>query len=364
TTATEVPKSLLEATDRSQALILDVTPSPWRPSDTKHINKSGSVNGAERKEDVIRALVNVNLPSRALEPVTAPFEYICSLKSKYVPEKLICALHPWIPIARPDLELVMSLVADIHNTSLMLDDIQDASALRRSSPATHTVFGTPQTINSAVYQTVNTIQKASNSGNPQLVQVVTEGMKELLVGQGLDLVWTSEVAIPSLENCLQMIDGKTGALFLMVIRLMDAFLPASAPKVSFNRFMLLLGRYFQIRDDYINLVSTQYSDAIGFCTDLDEGKCSFIILHAMNNASRSARNLLKNLLLQTRRAGCAGERHKELMFSIFKEAGSLEYTADMLGEIKNSLSVEMERIETTTGVNNPVLKEFLNALRA
>ncbi|TLS27358.1 hypothetical protein PpBr36_04217, partial [Pyricularia pennisetigena] len=360
--ATEALKQLPEATDCYQSLGTDAAPSVWHPGG--HINKTDYVNGARRKDDTIQALLNVNLPSPTLEPVTAPFEYICSLKSKYVREKLICALHPWVPIARPELELVMSLVADIHNTSLMLDDIQDCSTLRRSSPATHTVFGTPQTINSAVYQTVDTIQRAANSRNPQLVEVVTEGMKELLVGQGLDLVWTSEVVIPSLEEYLQMIDGKTGALFLMVVRLMSTFLPASAPKAPLHRLMLLLGRYFQIRDDYVNLTSTQYTDSRGFCTDLDEGKCSFMILHAMNSAQPSARNLLRNLLLQTRRAGCAGERHKELMFSIIKESGSLEYAAEMLGEMEKSLFAELESIETATGVKNPVLRELFDALRA
>ncbi|TLD04306.1 uncharacterized protein PgNI_12057, partial [Pyricularia grisea] len=364
TAATEAPKPLLEAIDCSQSLKADVIPSLCHTSNGTHIKKTDYLNGSERKADVIQALVNVNVLSPTLEPVTAPFEYICSLKSKYVREKLICALQPWVPIAHPDLEFVMSLVADIHNTSLMLDDIQDSSALRRSSPATHTVFGIPQTINSAVYQTVHTIQRASDKGNPQLVQVVTEGMKELLVGQGLDLAWTSEVAVPSLEKYLQMIDRKTGALFIMVIRLMEAFLPASAPKAPLQKLMLLLGRYFQIRDDYVNLASTQYNDARGFCTDLDEGKCSFIILHAMNNAKPHARYLLKNLLLQTSRAGCAGERHKELMFSILKEAGSLEHTAEMLGEIEKSLCAEVENIERTTGVKNQVLMELFNALRA
>ncbi|KAI6596522.1 hypothetical protein MCOR12_006081 [Pyricularia oryzae] len=364
TVPSEAPEPVQVVPDCSQSLTSDAIPSVLQTKDAKHINKTDYGSGVGRKGDVIQALVNVNLPSPTLEHVTAPFDYICSLKSKHVREKLIFSLHPWVPIARPELELVMSLVADIHNTSLMLDDIQDSSALRRSSPATHTVFGTPQTINSAVYFTVDTIQRASTSGNPELMQALTDGMKELLVGQGLDLVWTLEVTTPSLEEYLQMIDGKTGALFLMVTRLMGAFLPASAPKSPLDRLMLLLGRYFQIRDDYVNLVSTQYSDSRGFCTDLDEGKCSFMIVHAMSHAQPSARNILRNVLLQTRRAGCAGERHKELMFSILKEAGYFEYTAEMLGEMEKSLFAEVERIERTTGVKNPVLRELLDALRA
>lgn len=52
----------------------------------------------------------------------------------------------------------------------MFDDVQDNSDLRRSSPATHTIFGMPQTVNSADYHTVNIIQRASNTGNPLILK--------------------------------------------------------------------------------------------------------------------------------------------------------------------------------------------------
>lgn len=40
----------------------------------------------------------------------------------------------------------------MHGSSLLLDDIQDSSILRRGQPATHTVFGTMLAINSAGYR--------------------------------------------------------------------------------------------------------------------------------------------------------------------------------------------------------------------
>lgn len=50
--------------------------------------------------------------------------------------------------------------------------MQDNSALRRSSPATHTIFGMPQTVNSAVYQTVDIIQQSLESGKKLIMQEV------------------------------------------------------------------------------------------------------------------------------------------------------------------------------------------------
>ena len=59
------------------------------------------------------------LTSVFLKPVMAPFEYICSLKSKGVRDKVTAALGEWIPVTKVDLELVNCTIADVHNTSLM-----------------------------------------------------------------------------------------------------------------------------------------------------------------------------------------------------------------------------------------------------
>jgi geranylgeranyl pyrophosphate synthase len=42
-----------------------------------------------------------------------------------------------------------------------LDDIQDNSAMRRGSPATHIIFGMAQTINSATYIYARCFEKVS-----------------------------------------------------------------------------------------------------------------------------------------------------------------------------------------------------------
>jgi ophiobolin F synthase len=80
-----------------------------------------------------------------------------------------------------------------------------------------------------------------------------------------------------------MVDMKTGGLFRMLTRMMIAESPA-VDKVSnsdMNVFSCLLGRFFQIRDDYQNLASADYAKAKGFAEDLDEGKYSFTLIHCI-----------------------------------------------------------------------------------
>jgi hypothetical protein len=53
------------------------------------------------------------------------------------------------------------------------------------------------------------------------------------------------------------------------------------PKFNFEPLILLLGQFFQIRDDYMNLQSTEYGNQKGLCEDLDEGKYSYPIVHLL-----------------------------------------------------------------------------------
>ncbi|TLD03204.1 uncharacterized protein PgNI_12441 [Pyricularia grisea] len=366
------PKDLLHVEHGDDHLYFHKTPEAVK-NDTQSLANGHSRShnpAAERLQNdengslSIQLLTNVNLHAPSLEPVQEPFDYVCSLKSKNVRNKLVGGLAQWIPIPAASCELVASLVSDIHNASLMFDDMQDNSDLRRSSPATHTIFGMPQTVNSAVYHTVNTIERASDTENPLILKEVLAGMKTLLAGQGLDLVWTAETTIPTMEEYLQMIDGKTGALFIMISNLMFACLPEKAPRPPLRKLMLLLGRYFQIRDDYINLSLPEYFESKGFCSDLDEGKCSYIILHAMKHAEPAARSLLRKIMLQTRRAGSAGERHKQTVLAILERAGSLKHVKEMLHAMEDALIAEIQAVEDLSGVKNPLIRELFNALRA
>lgn len=62
------------------------------------------------------------------------------------------------------MEIILSIVDKLHNSSLMFDDIQDNSELRRGHPAAHMIFGIPQVINSASYQFVACLEEVSKLG--------------------------------------------------------------------------------------------------------------------------------------------------------------------------------------------------------
>lgn len=88
-----------------------------------------------------------------------PIEYIQGLPSKNVRGILIEALASWFTISEESLSRTEKIVSSLHHASLLLDDVEDQSPLRRGKPSAYRIFGMPQTINSANYLYVTAVQE-------------------------------------------------------------------------------------------------------------------------------------------------------------------------------------------------------------
>jgi hypothetical protein len=109
-----------------------------------------------------------------------------------------------------------------HTDSHSVDDVEDSSILRRGIPVAHSIFGTPQTINSANYVYFKALQDLLVMNNPKLIEIFTEELLNLHRGQGMDLYWRDSLTCPSEADYLEMVGNKTGGLFRLAIKLMQA----------------------------------------------------------------------------------------------------------------------------------------------
>ncbi|KAK6544760.1 hypothetical protein TWF694_001443 [Orbilia ellipsospora] len=297
------------------------------------------------------------------EEVLEPFEYVKSMPSKKVRHALIDALDIWYQAPPDSVELIKKIIDTLHTSSLIIDDIEDNSDLRRGQPAAHMVFGTPQSINTANFLLITTIedvQKLSSSA----VSIYAEELKNLHIGQGSDLKWTFQGACPSELEYIQMIDGKTGGLFRMASRFMKD--QATINKdLDVERLLTLMGRFFQIRDDYQNLGSLDYANAKGDLSDLDEGKYSFMLIHALNNNKNSK---LRNLLALRSRQGSLSIEQKRLIMKGMAQSKSMEYTCKVLegleAEIQNALVDVESRVDESQKMNGYNKNWMLRAIMA
>jgi geranylgeranyl diphosphate synthase, type III len=134
-----------------------------------------------------------------------------------------------------------------------IDDIQDDSKLRRGQPVAHLVFGVAQTINSANYtyfQAMEELYKLDDSS--AAIRIYMEEMLNLHRGQGMDIFWRDTLTAPTENDYLKMVSNKTGGLFRLALRMMMAVSTTQHDVLPLSE---IIGRLFQIQDDYRNLCS-------------------------------------------------------------------------------------------------------------
>ncbi|RHZ58541.1 hypothetical protein CDV55_100506 [Aspergillus turcosus] len=230
--------------------------------------------------------------------------------------KLISAFNQWLQIPEDKLDVIKRVVGLLHSASLLIDDIQDSSKLRRGFPVAHSIFGVAQTINSANFAYFWAQQELQKLGKPEALVIFTEEMLRLHRGQGMDLHWRDSLICPTEEEYLEMVANKTGGLFRLAIKLMQMESQNTKDCVP---LVDLLGIIFQIRDDYQNLQSDLYAKNKGFGEDITEGKFSYPIIHSIRSDPTNFQ--LMNILKQKPE----DEDVKRYAIRIIESTGSFDY---------------------------------------
>lgn len=150
-----------------------------------------------------------NDPEQDLQ-LLEPYNYVLQVPGKKVRQSLLLAFNHWLKVDEKYLEQIGKIIQVLHNASLLLDDIQDNSVLRRGIPVAHKIFGVPSTINSANYVMFIALEQIQALGKPEAVQVFTEQMLELHRGQGMDIYWRDNHLCPTEDEYKQMTIRKTG----------------------------------------------------------------------------------------------------------------------------------------------------------
>jgi geranylgeranyl diphosphate synthase type 3 len=292
-----------------------------------------------------------SLPHTPDESLLESFRYIHSVPGKDVRGKLIDCFQLWFQVASNEtLASIQNIVGSLHNASLMIDDIEDNSKLRRGVPVAHKIFGIPTVINTANYVCYLAMEQCYKLDNPQATRIFLGELLNLHRGQGQDIAWREACKCPTEGEYLKMVEDKTGGLFRLAVGLLQAF-STQCQETDFTQLVNRLAQYFQIRDDFINLADEEYMKSKSFCEDLTEGKFSFPIIHCISQNPTDTR--LVSILKQHTEDVDVKRYAQKLM----KDAGSLDYTRDKCTQLKELIQADIAGFG-----GNPPLSKVLDLL--
>ncbi|KAH7010647.1 geranylgeranyl diphosphate synthase [Microdochium trichocladiopsis] len=275
-----------------------------------------------------------------------PYNYLLSHPGKEIRSLILDAFNEWLKVPQESLDIIIKVVSTLHTASLLLDDIEDNSLLRRGQPVAHSIFGTPQTINSANYAYFLALRELKRLDNPKAHDIFVEEVINLHRGQGMDLFWRDTLHCPEEAEYLEMVGNKTGGLFRLAIKLMQAESTALLDCVPLAH---LMGLIFQIADDYKNLFDITYTQGKGICEDLTEGKFSFPIIHSIR--SDESNPLLLNILKQK----TADVEVKRRAVKYMQGTGSFDYTKKVLDVLIDRSQKLADQLDNGRGQHAKIL---------
>jgi len=149
-----------------------------------------------------------------------------------------------------------------HNFTLIHDDIEDASTIRRGRQCMHIKYGLPLALNAGDGLFMMVWQEALNTKGPKGLEAqkrLLSAFTRVLEGQALELGWYwQDKWDVSEDEYYSMVSGKTGALISVSCEV-GALLAGADGKTcnALSEFGMGIGIAFQIIDDVLNITGDE-----------------------------------------------------------------------------------------------------------
>jgi geranylgeranyl diphosphate synthase type I len=252
----------------------------------------------------------------------------------------------------------------IHNGTLVIDDIEDSSEMRRGKPCSHKIFQIDISINAgnAMYflpllPLMAQREKLSPEMQRDIYEVYVQEMINLSMGQAMDIAWHRGIANADdlgEDDYLQMCAYKTGTLARMAAKMAAVLAGAQKPLVEkLGRFAESIGVAFQMQDDILDLTGQEFAKKKGGVgQDITEGKRSLMVIYTLKKASiKDKKRLIEILNMHT-----SDQNLRDEAISFMQKYGAMEHVKQTAEQMVMESWSEAEKLLPT-----PQAKEKLKA---
>lgn len=221
----------------------------------------------------------------------------------------------------------------LHNFSLIHDDIQDDSPLRRGRVTVWKKWGIPQAINTgdAMLTLAHlALLRLNNSVSSDTVITAVNLLQgtcfKLTQGQHLDMAFETRSQV-SLDEYWQMVEGKTAALISTCAELGALIAGANiTSQQHYKIFGFYLGLAFQVQDDLLGIWGDAAITGKSNESDLISGKKSLPVLYGLSQQGEFAGRWIKGNILPSEVPDLAAQLEKE---------GGLSFTQQETARLTN-----------------------------
>ncbi len=250
----------------------------------------------------------------------------------------------------------------IHNFSLIHDDIEDQSKMRRGRKTLWQVVGMPQALNTGdamfALSQINML-KLGKSINKSVaydaLEILNDTCLTLTGGQNLDIAFESKELVTE-EDYFVMIGGKTAALLSASCDL-GAIIAETSPqnRKALRSFGEAIGLAFQAWDDWLGIWGDEQKTGKSTSSDLISKKKTLPILYASRESKEFKERFLKEEI---------SEANIQEFIRLIDDSGAREYTEKITKKYSDSAensinSLTAPELDAKFALND-ILKYLIN----
>ena len=236
----------------------------------------------------------------------------------------------------------------LHTASLIHDDIIDGDVLRRGVRTVHSIWGDEVAITAGDLLIGKAVEIMALATPPKVVNLIARACVKMCEGEMLDIKFRDNLGKITEEQYLQMVNKKSASL-VRVATESGAIIGGGSEKVvtALSNFGELIGMAFQLRDDVLNITSTETRLRKPVKTDMLAKRPNLVMIHAAKShlGNPSIEHFLK-----------IGNPDFENFVKILNDIGAIEHVQKLSEKFSERAKRELSKVGLVNGIEE-ILKK-------
>lgn len=216
---------------------------------------------------------------------------------------------------------VAALIEFIHTATLLHDDVVDESDMRRGKATANAAFGNAASVLVGDFIYTRAFQMMTDLESLPVLALMAKAVNVIAEGEVQQLINCNDPDITE-DSYMQVIYSKTARLFEAASQ-SSAMLAGGTQEqiLALQDYGRYLGTAFQLIDDLLDYDADGETLGKNTGDDLDEGKPTLPLLHAMQHGDKEQSAMIRNTIEEGN-----GRHLLEPVLAAMHQWGSLEYT--------------------------------------
>ncbi|GLU37674.1 polyprenyl synthetase family protein [Pseudomonas sp. NBRC 100443] len=253
-------------------------------------------------------------------------DYIISAGGKRLRPLLVLLSGKALGYSGDDLRLLAATIEFLHTSTLLHDDVVDASGLRRGRATANAQWGNAPSVLVGDFLYARSFEMMVELGSMPVMRIISQATRVIAEGEVLQLTKVRDASTTE-ETYMEVIRGKTAMLFEASTHSAAAIAGATAEQAeALRQFGDALGIAFQLVDDLLDYRGDASTLGKNVGDDLAEGKPTLPLIATMRDGPPEQAQLVRKAIQQ------GGSQDLEGIRAAVEAAGALDYTAKLARE--------------------------------